>query len=112
MNIETRFSGDIAILDLSGRFDKHTAPTVAASLEKVTSRNPANVVVNLTGIGFVDSTALATLVQGLKRCQRSHGELHLCGLQRQVHMIFELTRLDKAFNIFVDEDHAIQAFYN
>lgn len=112
MNIATRYSGAIAIVDISGRFDKHTAPSVAASLEKISAVIPANVVVNLAGTNFVDSTALATLVQGLKRCQRSQGELYLCGLQRQVQMIFELTRLDKAFNIFVDEAHAIQAFHN
>jgi anti-sigma B factor antagonist len=65
--------------------------------------------VDLEGVTFIDSTALATLVQGLNRCRKLNGDLHLCGLRQQVYMIFELTRLDKAFNIFVDENHAIQA---
>lgn len=112
MNLETQQSGDVVILRLSGRFDKSTASPVANWLEKIAAKSPAYVVVNLAGIDFVDSTALATLVQGLKRCQRENGELHLCCLQRQVYMIFELTRLDKAFHIFVDEDQAIQAFTN
>ncbi len=65
---------------------------------------------NLAGVQFVDSTALATLVQGMKRCRQLKGDLRLCGLQQPVRMIFELTRLDKAFEIFSGEDEAIQAF--
>ncbi|MCU0489985.1 MAG: STAS domain-containing protein [Chloroflexaceae bacterium] len=110
MNFETRFSNNIAILALAGRFDTNTAPPVAAWLEKATTTPPAQVVVNLAQTTFVDSTALATLVQALKRSRQGQGDVHLCGLQRSVYMIFELTRLDKAFNIFVDEDHAIAAF--
>ncbi|RMD76093.1 MAG: anti-sigma factor antagonist, partial [Chloroflexi bacterium] len=41
------------------------------------------------------------------RCQQVQGEFALCGLRRPVLMIFELTRLDKAFNIFVDAEHAL-----
>jgi anti-sigma B factor antagonist len=63
----------------------------------------------MSDVNFVDSTALATLVQGLNRARKRNGELYLCGLQKQVYMIFELTRLDKAFHIFVDEEHALRA---
>lgn len=110
MEIKTRVSGDVNILDLSGRFDTNTVPPVAAWLEQVTTIPQARVLVNLANTTFVDSTALATLVQALRRCQQVQGDLALCSLRRPVYMIFELTRLDKAFNIFVDEDHAIQGF--
>lgn len=112
MQMKTRMTGDVNILELSGRFDTRTAQPVAAWLEKVATHAPAQVVVNLADTTFVDSTALATLVTALKRCRQSQGELYLCGLRPPVYMIFELTRLDKAFNIFVDEAHAIRAFSN
>jgi anti-sigma B factor antagonist len=110
MEMKTRVAGDVNIIELSGRFDTGTASPVAAWLERVTSIPQARVLVNLTNTTFVDSTALATLVQALKRCQQMSGDLALCGMRRPVYMIFELTRLDKAFNIFVDEDHALQSF--
>lgn len=110
MQIKSYDAGPVTIVALSGRFDNHVAPSVAQSLEKATSATPAHVVVNLSDVHFVDSTALATLVQGLKRCRQKDGDLFLCGLQQPVYMIFELTRLDKAFAIFADENHAIRAF--
>jgi anti-sigma B factor antagonist len=112
MDMKTRVAGEVQVVDLTGRFDTNTVPPLAAWLEQVTSVPGAHVLVNLANTTFVDSTALATLVQALKRCQQVKGELFLCGMRRPVYMIFELTRLDKAFNIFVDEEHAMQAFAN
>lgn len=112
MEMKTRVTGDVSILELAGRFDTNTVPPVAAWLDQVTSSPKARVLVNLANTTFVDSTALATLVQALKRCQQVKGDLYLCGMRRPVYMIFELTRLDKAFNIYVDEEHAIKAFSN
>ena len=109
MNLRSHLSGTTAVLELSGRFDSYGAPRAAEWLEKATTTPDAHIVVNMSDVNFVDSTALATLVQGLNRARKRNGELYLCGLQKQVYMIFELTRLDKAFHIFVDEDHALQA---
>jgi len=109
MNMRSHVSGTTAVLELSGRFDSYVAPRAAELLEKITTGSPTHVVVNMSEVSFVDSTGLATLVQGLNRARKRNGELYLCGLQKQVYMIFELTRLDKAFHIFVDEDHALQA---
>lgn len=110
MELTTRSFDTITIIELSGRFDKYAAPPVVECLERATAAPPAHIVVNMAAVPFVDSTGLATLVQGLKRARRWGGELHLCGLQQPVYMLFELTRLDKAFNIFVNEEHALQAF--
>jgi anti-sigma B factor antagonist len=112
MQLRSHLAGSINILELSGRFDNYTAPAVVEWLEKVAGTTPAQAVVNLTNVNFIDSTALATLVQGMRRCQERHGNLHLCGLQQQVYMIFELTRLNKAFPIFASESQAIEAFSN
>jgi anti-sigma B factor antagonist len=112
MEMRTRIDGEVNIVELAGRFDTNTVQPVAAWLEQVTTTPRARVLVNLANTTFVDSTALATLVQALKRCQQVKGDLFLCGMKRPVYMIFELTRLDKAFNIFVDEEHAIKAFAN
>jgi anti-sigma B factor antagonist len=110
MELHSRSAGAVAVLQLAGRFDAYSAPAVAEWLEPATAAAPARVVVNLAGVTFVDSTALGTLVQGMKQSRRHGGDVHLCGLQRPVRIIFELTRLDSAPRLFADEDEAIAAF--
>lgn len=110
MQLQSRTIESVSVLDIDGRFDTYTAPAVTDWLERAVSAGAPRVVVNLAGVNFVDSTALATLVRGLKRCRQRNGELYLCGLQPPVYMIFELARLDRAFTIFANTEHAIRSF--
>ncbi|HEX5688770.1 MAG TPA: STAS domain-containing protein, partial [Roseiflexaceae bacterium] len=94
-------------VEISGRFDAHVAPEVKNLLERADT--PARVVANLSAVNFIDSTALATLVSAMKRCRQKGGDLHLFGLQKPVRIIFELTKLDRAFELFDSEDAALDA---
>ncbi len=110
MELVTQRDNRISILKLDGRFDAHGAPQVVAWYDENIKPETPNVIVNLEGVNFVDSTALATLVQGMKRTRQVQGDLKLCMLQQPVRIIFELTRLDKAFDIFATADDAARAF--
>ena len=110
MGFTQRSSGDIAVAELSGRFDAYSVPSVKEWIDQITAAGVPRAVVNLGGVNFIDSTALATLVQGMKHSRQRDGDLHLCCLQQPVRIIFELTRLDKAFDIYVDEAAAVNAF--
>lgn len=105
-------NGSVSVLRLSGRFDAYEEPKVSAWLNRNTDHAPAQIVIDLSGVNFIDSSALATLVQGMKHCRERDGDLHLCTLQQPVRIIFELTRLDKAFDMFSSEAEAIAAFSN
>ena len=100
----------IKILQLAGRFDAHTAPQVRQWMDVATAAGPARIAVDLQLVNFIDSTALAALVQGMKRSRQQNGDLVLFGLQQPVRIIFELTRLDKAFAILEDETAALAYF--
>ena len=110
MELRTRTASNVQILELEGRFDTYTSPPIKAWLESALHTEPPLIVINLAGVNFVDSTAMATLVQGMKRCREVNGDLRLCELQQPVRMIFELTRLDRAFEIFAAEHEAVAAF--
>ncbi|MBP8001263.1 MAG: STAS domain-containing protein [Chloroflexi bacterium] len=110
MKQEARSNNGVHILTLDGRFDAYQTTGPKAWLEQVTAAAPAQLVVNLAAVNFIDSTALATLVQGLKRARQHGGDLYLCHLAQPVRMVFELTRLDKAFAIFTTEAEAVAAF--
>jgi anti-sigma B factor antagonist len=110
MEFKLRTAEAVAVLEFSGRLDAYESPRVAEWLDKAMSREAPRLVVNLAGVNFIDSTGLAKLVQAMKRCRQSGGDLHLSALQQPVRIIFELTRLDKAFQVFATEEDAIAAF--
>jgi anti-sigma B factor antagonist len=108
MDIVERTTDGIHILALSGRFDAYQVPALVKWLDEHPSAK--QVIVNLSGVGFIDSSGLATLVKGLKLCRQNNGDLYLSNLQQAVLIIFELTRLDKAFTLFGDEADALNTF--
>ncbi|MFM8321491.1 MAG: STAS domain-containing protein [Chloroflexota bacterium] len=110
MDLIKKTSPSAGILELKGRFDAFEVAPVAGWIKEQLAAGKAHLVISLAGVNFIDSTALATLVQGLKHCREFGGDLHLCGMQQPVQIIFELTRLDKAFAIFNTEEEALIPF--
>ena len=110
MQMQSKAVGEVVVMHLEGRFDAYSAPQVNEWLDDLMSGDQPRLVVNMERVVFVDSTALATLVQAMKRCRQKKGDLRLASLKQPVRMIFELTRLDRAFEIFSSDGDAVAAF--
>ncbi len=108
MDIHIASSGKVAILEFSGRFDSYYAAKATEFLDKTLENTSAHILVDLSNVTFLDSTALASLVQGMKHARQHGGDLYICGLQPAVRTIFELTRLDKAFHLYESQSDALQ----
>lgn len=98
----------VPILELKGRFDAHMVSEVRARLNSIIERGDPRIAVDLSEVHFLDSAALAVLVHGMKGCRQHGGDLVLCGMQAPVRIIFELTRLDRAFSCWPDLESAVE----
>ncbi|MBK6794435.1 MAG: STAS domain-containing protein [Anaerolineales bacterium] len=110
MEIIKSTRNNLPVLQLKGRFDAHEVEPVNTWLVEQSKAGNIKLIVNLEGVNFIDSTALSALVRGLKLCREQNGDLHVCSLLQPVRVIFELTRLDKAFDIFQTEEEAAKGF--
>ena len=88
-----------ATLILNGRFDAHETDDFREVRDKLEADGVDTITVNMREVEFVDSTALAELVRGMKRARERRGDLILSELSDPVRVILELTRLDSAFQI-------------
>ena len=70
-----------------------------------------NIVLNLKDVSHIDSTGLGTLVFGLARLRKSGGRLALVNLNKSHLELFLLTRLAIAFELFDDEQDAVNSFF-
>ena len=109
MDVKIRHTENTIILEPAGSLDWSTTDQMRQSLINEIAKQPAMLIVNMRDVYFMDSCGLAALVLGLKRARENRCNLCLCGLQSPVRMIFELTRFDKVFEIFVSEEDAVLA---
>jgi anti-anti-sigma factor len=91
---------------LAGSLDKHSAPQVRQAIFQAVATHPLQIVINLRKVDSLDSNGLSALVAGLDYARNNQVQLCLCDLQSPVRMIFELTRFDKVFDIFISQEDA------
>jgi anti-sigma B factor antagonist len=97
------------VLALEGEIDLHESPHVKEKLEPLLEDKHPRIVVDLTGVSYIDSSGLALFIEALQRVQAYGGQLALCGLAASVRTIFEIARLDQIFRIFPDKRAALSA---
>ena len=95
-----------AVLSVRGEVDVYTAPRLRERLVELVSQGHRNIVVDLEGVDFLDSTGLGVLVGGLKRLRSHDGDLTLVCTQRRILKVFEITGLTKVFAIHDSVDAA------
>jgi len=97
------------ILALQGEIDLHESPLVKDRLLGMLAEKPPCVFVDLSGVTYIDSSGLATLIEALQRAQTYSGKLALYGIRDNVRNIFHIARLDQVFRIFPDKVSALAA---
>jgi anti-sigma B factor antagonist len=95
------------ILALVGEIDLHRSPQVKETLEPLLARKLPRILLDFSGVTYVDSSGLATMIETLQRVQTYGGQLAIFGLRDSVRSIFEIARLDQIFRIFPDEAAAV-----
>jgi|SRR4051794_16669745 len=94
---------------IAGEVDLYVAPELKQQLLDVIDRGATEVVVDLTDATFIDSTTLGVLIGAVRRLRASEGRLSVVCNDRNVAKIFELSGLEKVFDIFPTREQAVAA---
>ena len=97
----------VVVLDLAGDLRGDAREDLEAAYADAASREPQVVVLNLTDVGYIDSTGIALIVSLLARARRDGREVSAYGLTDHYREIFEITRLADFMAINPDEDSAV-----
>jgi anti-sigma B factor antagonist len=112
LGVNKREIEGITILDLSGRLIAGPeASDLRRELDHLKSRQKNRVVVNLKEVDYIDSTGLGTLVIGHSTATNAGGAMKLEHLSKRSAQLLILTKLATVFEIFDDEQAAINSFF-
>ena len=100
------------VISLAGEVDLYTAPELKQQLLEVIGQGASHVIVDFTNTTFIDSTTLGVRVGGVKRLRTNEGELALVCSDRNITKIFEITGLDRVFDIYGDREAAVASLGN
>ena len=108
MQIAARHFDKTTIFDISGDIDLATSPQLRkALLHELRELKMPRVVLNLGAVRYIDSSGVASLVEGLKASRDVGSRLILFGLNKTVREVLQLSKLVKIFEIYENEAQSV-----
>jgi anti-sigma B factor antagonist len=108
VNIFVRRQDKTTIFDLSGDIDFANSPKVRDSvLREIRESHASRVVMNLSQVRYLDSSGVASLVEGLKASRDLGSRFILFGLSMAAREVLQLSRLNKVFEVYDTEEQAM-----
>ncbi len=107
MKISTDQQGSKTVLRLEGRLDAAGVRDHRDQLTRLADEVENQLVVNLHGVSFIDSSGLGLIVSMVRRLREHRADMSLCQLTPQAQSLFELTRMSRIFTIYTSEEDAL-----
>jgi len=95
------------VISLAGEIDMHSSPVLRERLLVLIRERPQRLVVNFREVSYIDSSGIATFVEGLKHMKTYNGRLQFSEIPLGIMEIFSFSKLDKVFEICGSLDEAV-----
>ncbi|MBX7170919.1 MAG: STAS domain-containing protein [Pyrinomonadaceae bacterium] len=111
--ISERYKNDVTILDLTGNICLGESNVkFRSTLRLLDQEGKNNILLNLADVAYLDSSGLGELVAGYLSTKKNGGQIKLLNLNSRIREIMVMTKLLTMFDVFEDEEQAIDSFQN
>ncbi|HTE19739.1 MAG TPA: STAS domain-containing protein [Armatimonadota bacterium] len=109
LGIDVHQVSGIPVLKVTGEIDIYTAPMFKQAVVNMVTEGSKNVIIDLSGVTFMDSSGFGTLLGATRRLRPSGGGLHLAAPNSTIQRMLRLTRLDSIMRIYDTIEEAARA---
>jgi anti-sigma B factor antagonist len=99
LTVEVETDGNLPVLIVRGELDAYSAPTLDASVEELIAGGSRRLVIDLEGVGFIDSSGLRSLIRARKQLGDDASALQLRRPQPATVRLLEITGLTEHFQV-------------
>ncbi|MDZ4816250.1 MAG: STAS domain-containing protein [Verrucomicrobiota bacterium] len=103
MDATLREDSGVQVIEAKGELDLAHAPKIRILFDQIVSKKASPVLVNFSGITYIDSSGVATIIDAMQRTKKYKGTLALCGVNQVVKSVLEIAKVYSLFTIFPDE---------
>lgn len=97
------------IIAITGDIDMYSSPELRNEMMGHIMKKAAALYIDLKSVTYIDSSGIATFVEGLKCMKLYGGKLQFCGIPNSILEIFRFSKLDRVFEIHGTVDDAINS---
>lgn len=108
--VRLREKEEVAILELQGYLDAHTAPQLEKSFQSLISERKYNILVNCQNLLYISSAGLGVFMAYLDEVRKNKGDIKFSNMSQKVFNIFDLLGFPVLYEIYNDEKEALNTF--
>ncbi|MBD2519601.1 STAS domain-containing protein [Nostoc sp. FACHB-973] len=94
----------VTVLELSGILDGIRGNELRREVNDILANGADILLLDLKEVKFIDSSGLGALVSAMQMVRKADSRLFVCSINDQVRMLFELTKMDRIFQTFADQE--------
>ncbi len=110
MRIKTQDYNNVTVVELQGELDGDFVELFQNTITDIIAAHKAGIVLDMSGVGFIDSEGLEKLLWSRDYCNENKSELRLAGLDENCAKILEITRLENEFDRYAELTEAVKSF--
>ena len=110
MEIIQRQIDNIVLISVKGNMSATNIKSFKSFIEQFQKQELTRVVLNLKEVEMIDSSGIGAIVFLLKRLRPAGGDIKIASLNPQIERIFEITKLNRAMEVFSSPDEAVRSF--
>jgi anti-sigma B factor antagonist len=110
MKVKTQNYNGVTVVELQGELDSDVAELFRNTITDVIAKHKTGIVLDMSGVGFIDSAGLEQLLWVRDYCNENKCELRLAGLDENCTRILEITRLASEFDRYAELSQAVKSF--
>lgn len=109
LGLDVRKVANFPVLAVTGEIDIYTAPLFKQAVVNLVSDGNTHVVIDLSGVTFMDSSGFGTLLGATRRLRPNGGALHLAAPNSTIQRMLRLTHLDTIMQVHATTDEAVNS---
>jgi anti-anti-sigma factor len=110
MKVKIQDYDGVIVVELQGELDGDVAELFQNTITDIIAKRKAGIVLDMSGVGFIDSRGLEQLLWSRDYCNQNKRELRLAGLDENCMRILEITRLENEFDHYAELTEAVKSF--
>jgi anti-sigma B factor antagonist len=111
LNMRERQAGDITVLDMDGRITiGEGSVALRSAIRRLLEEGKKNILLNLAGVGYIDSSGIGELVSSYTAINKEGGQLKLLSLTAKLRDLLTITKLLTVFDHYESESDALSNF--
>lgn len=110
MRVKIQDYNNVTVIELQGEMDSDIVELFKNTITDVIAKHKTSIVLDMSGLGFIDSQGLEQLLWARDYCNQNNRGLRLAGLDENCMRIIEITRLENEFDHYAELTEAVKSF--